>query len=237
MNDFGYLAFFSGPAGRLAPAAHACHNESVPKLPKKWRPRPLPAPDLAESEALAHLGRRTDDPPTEAEQALALVVPKAVNPDTGLARPWEPQPNEGAAEYAAFSAYLLADTPTPNHPIARRFAWEPRKVAFKACGAEASLASPAVLAELSGRCVQLALLGCFSELSKHLLAMQSNPQPSLSFAEATRVAKDAAMLARLLGGQSTANVSIKGGLEIAPDYSKLTEEQFTQLLALESLAK
>jgi hypothetical protein len=77
---------------------------------------PLPEPAVAEAEVTA---LRPEPEPTEAEVLNA----------NGQAQPWSPQPGETAQEYAAFQAWLLADTKCPIHPLAQRRGWETRKVA------------------------------------------------------------------------------------------------------------
>jgi len=207
----------------------------TPRIPRRWsRKLVLPTPELAESEANAFLGRGQNPEPTEAEQALAIVAPQTVHPVTGLARPWEPQPNETAAEYVAFQFYLLGDAPTPNHPLARRMAWEQRKVAHKACGEDLMPVDFQVLTE---RCLNLAFLWCFTELSKHVSGAVTNPQPGASVNETLRAYKDLALLARLLRGQSTENVAVKVGADVALDYSRLSDEEFALAVQLENKAK
>jgi hypothetical protein len=201
----------------------------VPKLPGKRRERHLPTPELAETEALAHV--RLEMQPTEAEQALAIVAPQIVNPDTGLARPWEPQPNETAQEYVAFNAWLLTDSPAPNHPLARRRAWEQRRVAYEASGSALAQASPEALASLSVRCIHLAMVWGLAELSKHVANSAQTPQPGATMGDTVRIVKDAAMLARLLHGLSTANVSLHS--EETFDLSRLSDDDLATFVALE----
>ena len=215
----------------------------MPRIPGKWsrkkwsRKLHLPTPELAETEALAYVGRRPGDEPTEAEQVLAIVQPSAVHTDTGLARPWEPQPRETAAEYVAFQAWLLSDTACPSHPLARRMAWEQRMVAYKACGEALARSTPEVLAAMSSRCVHMALMWGMSEMAKHASAGATNPQPSSTMKEAMTVVKDAAMLARLLQGLSTANVSVRDGTETEFDLTRLTDDELAQMAVLEAKAK
>jgi hypothetical protein len=199
-------------------------------LPRKRRERHLPTPELAETEALARV--RLEMKPTDAEQALAIVAPQTLNPDTGLARPWEPQPNETASEYVAFNAWLLTDSPTPNHPIARRRAWEQRRVAYEASGSALAQATPEVLAALSVRCVHLALVWGLAELSKHVANSAQTPQPGATMGDTVRIVKDAAMLARLLQGLSTENVSLH-----TEDLSTFSESELLTYAALNQKAQ
>ena len=204
------------------------------KFPGKRPRQPLPTPEMAEAEANAHL----DHGPSlsEAEQALALVAPSRVHPVTGLTRPWEPAPNETAAEYVAFQSWLLTSTATPKHALATRMKWEQRRIAYEASGHYLTLNSPEALQDLSLRCVQLALMWGLSELSKHVANAASTPQPAASTAEAMRVVKDAALLSRLLTGLSTENVSIRGTVD-AYNLDEMSEGDLAQLKALLTKAK
>jgi hypothetical protein len=201
-------------------------------LLRRWRRAlPLPDPAVAEAEVTA---LRPEPEPTEAEVLLADFDPAALNAN-GQAQPWSPQPRETAQEYAAFQAWLLADTKCPIHPLAQRRGWETRKVATKAMGADLELVAPAVLQKVSAQCVQLALQWGLNEMSKHLHASQSAEHPSATVKDTVAIVKDVAMLARLLHGLSTENVSVRDGS--AEDFSLLTDEQLVQYMQLQALTK
>ena len=201
-------------------------------LLRRWRRSlPLPEPAVAEAEVTA---LRPEPEPTEAEVLLSAFDPLALNA-SGQAQPWSPQPGETAAEYAAFQAWLLADTCCPKHPLAQRRGWETRKVATRALGVDYALASPEVFQKISAQCVQLSLQWGFNELSKHLHASQSAAHPSATMKDTVAIVKDMATLARLLQGLSTDNVSVRDGTEA--DFSRLTDEQLVQYMKLEALAK
>jgi hypothetical protein len=201
------------------------------KLLNRWRTRALPEPSVAEAEVLA---RRLQPEPTEAEQIVDTLPeqpepafdPLALNVQ-GLAQPWCPQPNETAQEYAAFQAWLLADTVCPKFGPAVRFAWEQRKVATRALGADVVLASPEAFQRISAQCVQLALQWSFNELSKHLAASASVAHPGATMKETVGIVKDMATLARLLQGLSTENVSLRDGKD---DGEWMTDEQLVQYM-------
>ena len=208
------------------------------KLLNRWRTRGLPEPAVAEAEVTA---RRSDPEPTEAELVVAGLpepTPDAFDPMSlnaqGLAQPWCPQPNETAQEYAAFQAWLLADTVCPKFGPALRFAWEQRKVATRALGADVALASPEVLQKISAQCVQLALQWSFNELSKHLAASASAAHPGATVKETVGIVKDMATMARLLQGLSTENVSLRDGKD---DGEWMTDEQLVQYMQWREQAK
>ena len=208
------------------------------KLLNRWRTRGLPEPAVAEAEVTA---RRSDPKPTEAELVVAGLpepTPDAFDPMSlnaqGLAQPWCPQPNETAQEYAAFQAWLLADTVCPKFGPALRFAWEQRKVATRALGADVALASPEVLQKISAQCVQLALQWSFNELSKHLAASASAAHPGATVKETVGIVKDMATMARLLQGLSTENVSLRDGKD---DGEWMTDEQLVQYMQWREQAK
>jgi hypothetical protein len=208
------------------------------RLLNRWRTRGLPEPAVAEAEAAA---RRTQPEPTEAEQIVAALPeapsdtfdPLALNAQ-GLAQPWCPQPNETAQEYVAFQAWLLSDTVCPKFGPAVRFAWEQRKVATRALGADVVLASPEVLQKISTQCVQLGLQWCFSEISKHVAAGASAAHPGATMKEATAIFKDMATMARLLQGLSTENLSMRDGKD---DGEWMTDEQLVQYMQWREQAK
>ena len=207
----------------------------MPRIPSKWREKPLPTPEVADAEVHARFGRRPTDEPTEAEQALAVVAPQTLDAN-GLARPWEPMPNEPAAEYVAFRRWLLSGTETPKHTIARRWAWHQRKIAWDAAGVSGELATPEALVAEQNRFVQMGLLWLNSEISKHIVLSVTNPQPGASVTETLRAGKDLIMLIRLLGGLSTENLSVRGTVS-AENYDNLTDEQMEQLIQLRALTK
>ena len=208
------------------------------KLLNRWRTRGLPEPAVAEAEVTA---RRSEPEPTEAEQIVEALPeatehvfdPLALNAQ-GLAQPWCPQPSETAQEYAAFQAWLLADTVCPKFGPAVRFAWEQRKVATRALGADVVLASPETFQRISAQCVQLALQWSFNELSKHLAASASAAHPGATMKETVGIVKDMATMARLLQGLSTENVSMRGVLD---DGEWLTDEQLVQYMQWREQAK
>ena len=208
------------------------------KLLNRWRTRGLPEPAVAEGEVAA---RRSEPTPTEAEQIVATLPaapeltfdPLALNAQ-GLAQPWCPQPNETAQEYAAFQAWLLADTVCPKFGPAVRFAWEQRKVATRALGADVVLASPEAFQRISAQCVQLALQWSFNELSKHLAASASAAHPGATMKETVGIVKDMATLARLLQGLSTENLSMRDGKD---NGEWMTDEQLVQYMQWREQAK
>jgi hypothetical protein len=225
-------------AGSLARTSRLSYS-LVMKLLNRWRTRALPEPAVAEAEVAT---RRSEPEPTEAELIrveLPEPTPNTFDPlalnAQGLAQPWCPQPNETAQEYAAFQAWLLADTVCPKFGPAVRFAWEQRKVATRALGADVVLASPEAFQRISAQCVQLALQWSFNELSKHLAASASAAHPGATMKETTSIVKDMATLARLLQGLSTENVSVRDGTEA--NYELLSDDELVQLMQLEAKAK
>ena len=208
------------------------------KLLNRWRTRGLPEPAVAEAEVTA---RRSDPEPTEAELVVAGLpepTPDAFDPMSlnaqGLAQPWCPQPNETAQEYVAFLSWTLGDTVCPKRGIASKFAWEQRKVAMRAMGADFALASPEVLQKISAQCVQLGLMWCFSEISKHVAAGASAAHPGATMKETAAIFKDLATMARLLQGLSTENVSMRDGKD---DGEWMTDEQLVQYMQWREQAK
>ena len=219
----------------LDPRLAACHTENVPKIPGKRRPRPLPTPEIAEVEATAFLGLRAADPPTEAEQVLALVQPEVLNPDTGHSWSWEAQPNENAQEYALFVQWLRSGTECPRWAVARRLGWERRRVAWEAHGASLE-ATPEAMNRMFGEFVQQATMWLVHEISKHVASSLQTPQPAASVGDTIRNGKDLIMLYRLLAGQSTMNLSVRG-TEPAEDLSTFTDEELATYIYLANKAK
>jgi hypothetical protein len=185
---------------------------------------------MAESEAVL----RSD--PTPAEQALALIAPEMLNLATGLARAWEPQPNETAQGYAAFFLWLRGGRECPNIPEARAGRWVQRRIAYEACG-QPLAATPEAMDRIFNECLQIAAMWASHELAKHLANALGTPQPGATAGETVRVAKEVITLYRLLAGQSTANVSLRDGTGHARDLTRLSDTELAQLLALETKAE
>jgi len=189
------------------------------------RPAVLSTAEIADNVATESL-HVLHRPPSEAEQALAVVAPQAIRPD-GHAHGWEPQPNETAQEYAAFLLWLKSGTACPSWPVARRLKWQQRADAYLA---QAQVPyDEAAFQGLVLEATTVAVAWASHELSKHLASAATTPQPAASVGDTVRVLKEAATLRRLLVGLSTENISVRGMVTADQIEKSLSDDDLEQL--------
>jgi hypothetical protein len=175
--------------------------------------------------------------PDELVQELAGVFPAGpaqVEAD-GRPVPWLPLPSEPPLDYLCFHWWCQAGPARPKlrdkDRRALKWAWSARAEAFDLWTQDHpadALATPEDMRR--GHLASIRIGGHLikTELAKYAVQSDTSSQPIATLDSLVAMLEKLVKLERLLNGESTANVSVRGQV----DLSKLSDEQLTQLAAL-----
>jgi hypothetical protein len=168
-------------------------------------------PDPIPWESIARTAREVRSPtPTDAEALLQQLSPENLDRE-GFLQVWQPQPDESAQEYLAFSLYRDQgpDRTLPKGPMPRERLWQPRALAYDQW-LDQQPRSEQVTADQIARSLlnTMQLIGHQFQLEAMKLLAQQIQHPACTLPELVKAIESLAKTSRLLTNRTTENMGV-----------------------------